>query len=223
MKPNRFLVFSGYLMAGYLILAPLAETLAALWPFHAGGAGWRYGATGLVSQSLMTPLLGLLIAVSLAVYCHHWVAARLLAVFSAVGGVAALIAIPLFTLDALQMRGQVPVEQSTSMGAFNAATVSALLMMAATVAITFALARGAWVGTRGTAQEARHNGEGATASFRVYSRTAWAEGEGLSPSLPSRAPINGSGNGIPVRDSKRVPRPEIQIQRWEAEGGSTGP
>jgi hypothetical protein len=225
MKPNRFLVFSGYLMAGYLVLAPLAETLAALWPFHSGDAGWRYGATGLVSQSLMTPLLGLLMAVGLAVYCHHWVAARLLAVLSAVGGVVALIAIPLFTLDALQVRGQVPVEQGTPLGAFGAATVSALLMMAATVAITFALARGAWAGTRGAAREARHNRDGTAASFKVYSPTAWAEAEvgGLSPSLPSGAATNGGGNGIPIGDSKRVPHPEIQIQRWGADSGSKGP
>jgi len=183
MKPNRSLVFSGYLIAGYLVLAPLAETFAALRPFRWGDAGWRYGAAGLVSQSLMTPLLGLLIAVGMAVYCHHRVATHLLAVLSAIGGGAALIAIPLFTLDALQVRAQVPVEAGTPLGGFGAATAWALLMMVATVAITFALARGAWAGRgRGAARELRHHD---ATSFKVYSARAvpWeaVQAEGGSP------------------------------------------
>lgn len=207
MKLNRFLVFSGYLMAAYLMLAPSAETLAALRPFRFADAGWRYGATGLVSQSLMTPLLGLVLAVGVAVYCGHRVRARFLAVASALGGFVTLMAIPLFTLDALEMRTLVPADQGAPTGAFDVATVSALVMMTAAVALAFALALGAWAGTRQTTSDVRQRHAPAAPSAGIV----------------SAAPRSGAKAAAswPAGEKKRMARREIQ--RWESEGGFTGP
>jgi hypothetical protein len=148
MKPNRALAFSGYAIAAYLVLVPLLETFLQLWPLRVGDARWRYGATGVMSQSLMTPLLGLLLAVGVAVYLGHRARARILAVLSALASVVTLVVIPLFVLDALEMRSLLPRDQGAPTGSFDVATVAALAKMMATVGIGSALAWGAWVGTR---------------------------------------------------------------------------
>ncbi len=140
MRPNRYLTFSGYLMALYLCSVPLAETLIAAWPLQLGDPGWRYGATGLFSQALMTPLLGLLLAVCLAVYLQHRVLSLALAVVSGLVALLTIAVIPLFLLDAIQMRARVG---DGATAAFDVATVFALLKMGATVLMGFAMALGA--------------------------------------------------------------------------------
>jgi hypothetical protein len=159
MKPNRALAFGGYAIAAYLVLAPLTETFLQLWPFRIGDARWRYGAAGVMSQSLMTPLLGLLLAVGIAVYLGHRTRARLLAALSTLGSLVTLIVIPLFVLDAVEMRALLPRDQGAPTGSFDVATAAALLKMVAAVIIGLALARGAWVGTRGVVAAGRAQSE----------------------------------------------------------------
>ena len=140
MRPNRHLTFGGYLMALYLITVPLAETLIGVWPLQLGDAAWRYGATGLLSQALMTPLLGLLLAVYLAVYVQHRALSWALAVVSGLVAVFMIAVIPLFLLDMLEMRAQVG---DAVTAAFDVATGFALLKMGAAVLVCFVMARGA--------------------------------------------------------------------------------
>ncbi len=109
----------------------------------------------LASESLPIPLLGLLLAVVLAVHGNHWILGRLLAVASAVGGLVALVVIPLFAMDTLDARAGAAAAQRTS----DLATLGALLGLVATVVFAFAVARGAWVGTDDAAWDARHSGK----------------------------------------------------------------
>jgi hypothetical protein len=171
---NGFLVIGGYVLAGYLILAPLAEHSAAGWPTHLGYAyaDWRSGAAGPGPQSLTTPLLGLFLAVVLAVRCGHRILARLLAVASAVGGLIALVAIPLFTLESLDISAEAAAGQRGLVGAFDLTAVGPLLVLVATAVITLALARGAWVGAGAAAWDARHHEDRAASSFKIYSRAS---------------------------------------------------
>lgn len=169
-------MFGGYLMALYLVTVPLAETLIAVWPLQVGDAAWRYGATGLLSQALMTPLLGLLLAVGLAVYAEHRALSRALAVISGVCAVFIIVVIPLFLLDMLEMRGQV-VDEATR--AFDVATVFALLKMGATVLMGFAMALGA----RSAARVMRETTK-PTATPLIVSATRAPREEALSPRDP---------------------------------------
>jgi hypothetical protein len=212
---NGFLVFGGYVLAGYLIVAPLAEYLAAVWPVRLGYAHWGSGAAGLGSRSLMTPLLGLFLAVVLAVRCDHWILARLLAVASGVGGLIALVAIPLFAVDALEMRAGVAAGQRGLVGAFDLATVGALLVLMATVAITFALACGAWVGTGAAAWDARHGGSRTAASFKIYSRASEPIPRTPGPSRRSSRGVGEEGGPRHAGGSRRQPK---EGDRWEELG-----
>ena len=88
----------------------------------------------------MTPLLGLFLAVCLAVYLQHRVLSLALAVVSGLVALLTIAVIPLFLLDAIQMRARVG---DGATAAFDVATVFALLKMGATVLMGLAMALGA--------------------------------------------------------------------------------
>lgn len=204
---NGFVVFGGYVLAGCLILAPLAEYLAAGRPLHLRRVDWRLGVGEVGLRSLVTPLLGFLLATVLATRCHHWILARLLAGASAVGGLIALVAIPLVTLGALDMSAGGATGWRGLAAAFDLATVGLLLVLMATVVVTFALARRTWVGTRDAAWDARHVNRTA---FKIHfpASAPDAETEAVSASrlegpLTGAASSAGAGaadrrNGVPA-------------------------
>lgn len=99
-----------YLACAVLILSPLIDMGATLWPFRYGESGWRYGAVGLLSGFLLTPLLGTVMAMVLATSLSHRTLLRLLGVFSLACGIGLLLGTGLFTFDALQVRSQLPPE-----------------------------------------------------------------------------------------------------------------
>ncbi len=180
MRPNRLLTLGGYLVTLYLVTVPLAETLIAVWPLQLGDASWRYGAVGLFSQALMTPLLGLLLAVCLALYVQHRVMLRALAVVSGLGALLTIAVIALFLLDAIEMRARL-VDAAT--GAFDVATVFALLKMGATALTGFAMALGAMSAARAMKEATRKR----TAAPLVVFAAGGRRKEALSPLDPPSA------------------------------------
>jgi hypothetical protein len=145
MSANRPLALAGYLICVYLGVVPITETVLGLWPPSFGEVAWRYGAAGLFTQAFMTPLLGLCLAVALAVHLDHRRMVRFLALVSGAGALLTLIVLPLFVLDLVQMRGSVNEGAET---AFDIASLSAVLKMSATILIGGAIAVGGWRATR---------------------------------------------------------------------------
>lgn len=127
-------------MALLLVLFPLTDALSTVWPLRPGEFQWRFGAVGLFSQALMTPLLGVVLALVTAHILEHRVVLRILAVLAALGGVLLLVVLAGFALDAAQMRGQVRPELK---GNFDVASIAAAmkLLLAATLALVVT-----WVG-----------------------------------------------------------------------------
>jgi hypothetical protein len=123
MNRAHYIAAPAYFVASLLILFPLLDTVLSIWPLQMGEVSWRFGAVGLFSRAVMTPLLGLLLAFAVAVLLEHRLMTRAIAV---VGGLTALaiagVSI-LFVLDALQMRAQVRPEAKT---AFDVASAVAL-------------------------------------------------------------------------------------------------
>jgi len=145
MTPTRSFIASLYLMAALLVLVPLAEATSSVWPFRPGEVIWRYGAAGLYSRVLVTPLLGVLLASGTAVVFKH---ARTLRVFSVAAFAGALVLAlwsGLFVLDALQMRPQV---HPAGLAPFYAASLQALARMGLCAVLAGLIARGAWVMSR---------------------------------------------------------------------------
>ena len=128
MKSNRWLTSAGYLLAAYLILVPLTETALAVVPVGLGDPTWRFGAVGLFSRALMTPLLGVMIALAIALALAHRRAMQTLSGLCALGGVVLLVALPFFLLDGARMRDVLPVEDQGSVGIVVASASLKLLL-----------------------------------------------------------------------------------------------
>ena len=96
-----------YVVAIMLIVATLSDALPALWPFRLGAAEWRFGAVGLMSSALMTPLLGAFLILAAAAALDHrrvltvssWLLFALVVVLVAVAVV--------FALDFLEVRTRI--------------------------------------------------------------------------------------------------------------------
>ncbi len=98
------------LFAVLLIVVPAMELADAVWPVGLGNAEWRFGAVGLLSNTLLEPLLGSAIIIVVATLSDK---RRILVNMSVINGLAALllfVAIPLFMLDSIELRSRVPPE-----------------------------------------------------------------------------------------------------------------
>lgn len=95
------------LFAVLLVALPLMDWVGAVWPVEPGDAEWRFGAVVLLSDALVLPLLGLIIlAVVGAVGEKKWLQ-ETTAGLSGLAATPLLVALPVFLLDALEMRGDV--------------------------------------------------------------------------------------------------------------------
>lgn len=158
MKANRSLVFVFYAMTVLMITLPLLETLLTVWPVRLGDVAWRFGAAGLFSRALMTPLLGLTLLTVLALVLAHRKAMMTTAVLALLGALVLVVADVLFVLDALQMRAQVRAEART---AFDLASLLAFFKISTSFVVTAVLALAAWKVARGTRKAARGEPGGA--------------------------------------------------------------
>ena len=128
-----------YCVAALLVVTPLGDFASGVWPWRATALDWRFASSGLLSGFLLTPLLGALIAISVAAARGS---SRLLRLFGIVTlGAGAICAVVLmgFMLDAVQLRSSIPAEQRRS---FMDASVKAFLKY------VMASAASCWLGVR---------------------------------------------------------------------------
>lgn len=143
----RQLASCAYLVAFTLICIPLFDASMSLVPFHLGTAQWRFGAVGLLSNALMIPVIGVLLAVTTAVTLGHERMQRVLAIASWIVAVMLIIGLAGFALDALQTRSAVQPAMQLSFRVASLTAAAKLLLGA----ITFvAFARGSRVTRRRT-------------------------------------------------------------------------
>ena len=119
------LLKSGYLVAVLLVLGPLLDAVVRTWPMRLGDERWRYGTTGILLNTLTTPLLGVFMAMVIAAALEHRRTLRVIAGVTLVAGVTVLAAIAAFGLDYLQLRASVTAE---AMGGFDAASRKAIVL-----------------------------------------------------------------------------------------------
>jgi hypothetical protein len=140
MRENRALYLAGYALALTLVLIPLSEAALAVFPPRPLATEWRVGSIGIFTEALMTPVLGLAIAVVVARVSGHPRAFRALGGLSAILAGLLVISAGVFTLDSLKTRPQVRPEALTT---FNAATLQALMKMVLSGAVLGLLGAGA--------------------------------------------------------------------------------
>jgi len=107
-----------------LVALPALDLVANIWPLRFGDVGWRYGAAGLMSGYLLTPLLGLLLAWVVASLGRHRRAMLITSVFAVFGALVLVVIVLGFALDALQVRSGISPE---NMSHFEIGALKALL------------------------------------------------------------------------------------------------
>jgi hypothetical protein len=110
MKLNRPLIAAAYLVALLMVLLPMIEILLSVWPLRFNQTAWRFGTVGLFSQAAMTPLVGAILLFATAFFLGHRKSLLAAGVVTGIIAVVLLATIPLFGLDAVQMRSQVRAE-----------------------------------------------------------------------------------------------------------------
>jgi hypothetical protein len=102
----RIVVRTATLAGALLVVVPLLN-LVNTWPLNPSSASWRFGAFGLLANTLLLPVIGALLLTAAAA----WVSGRrrlwTLALLSGGATVGLLVFLGLFALDALQQRSEV--------------------------------------------------------------------------------------------------------------------
>lgn len=143
MTDSRQIAVPAYLVSFALIVMPLADVMTTLFPWRLMDSRWRFGAVGLISNALLLPIAGLLIAYIVATVLNHWTLRRVLGALALVGAAIAVVALGLFALDALQTRAAVRPEMRLSfMVASLAAATKTLVAGVTFIAIGLAALRG---------------------------------------------------------------------------------
>jgi hypothetical protein len=129
-----------YLIALLLVVTPAIDFLSGIQPIAFANLQWRFGAVGLMSGFLLTPLLGMAIAIGVASYADHGVVQRILAVLNlTICGVFVAILV-MFVLDVTQLNSAV---QGESVAQFRSAAWKALVKHFAFIVAT------GWLGGAG--------------------------------------------------------------------------
>lgn len=139
------LALPAYLVGALLILIPLGEGILSTRPMTPGALTWRYGASGVLSSALLTPVLGLLLVAFVATLVEHRRMLRTTAILSLAGATILTFVVGLFVLDALQLRSQIIAEARVS---YQWATAQALFRMLALLVTCAVLGVAAWKSSR---------------------------------------------------------------------------
>jgi hypothetical protein len=164
MNNYRQLAPGAYLVAFLLFFIPFFDATLSLAPFHLASSQWRFGAFGLLSNALMLPAAGALIAVVTGIAAGH---PRALRAFSVLGWLLVVILLAstvLFSLDALQSRRLIRPEMQLS---YYVATATAFGKLVLGMIAFLFLARGSRL-DRGVSREST------TAPIRAFSKRDFA-------------------------------------------------
>lgn len=107
-EPVHGVARAGYLIGPLLILLPLVDAVPVLFSPNFSDLRWRFGATGILSGALMTPLFGLFVVMSAAAVLGHRRLQRALAWLCLPLAVVLVAAGVIFALDAIEVHHIAP-------------------------------------------------------------------------------------------------------------------
>jgi hypothetical protein len=110
-----------------LIASPMADLMAALLPMRAGEVSWRFGAYGLLTNALVTPIVGLAIVEVVSGLQHRRNTTAAIAAICAALALLLVGGFALFVLDYLQLRTAVG---ANARGPYDSAAIKAMIVAA---------------------------------------------------------------------------------------------
>lgn len=129
-----------YFVAFLLVATPVLDFVSGVLPLRPANIEWRFASVGLLSGFLLTPLLGIILAMTVAAIAEHATFQRILAFANL--AVTALFAILLvaFVLDIVQLRSVVQAEAKAQFQ--SAAWKAVVKYLAFLMALTWLALRG---------------------------------------------------------------------------------
>jgi hypothetical protein len=121
MEQNRPLARAGYLLAASLFAVPLIDAIMPLLPLRLSEERWRWSAVGQVSNLLLVPLVGILLAIAVTVIVDDRRVRRVLGIICGLLALALAIMSVSFVLDYFQIRTAVipRLRQASSMASIT--------------------------------------------------------------------------------------------------------
>jgi hypothetical protein len=141
MRSTKHLALPTYGVGALLVFLPLLDFVLSIFPIRLGDASWRFGAEGILSRALLTPVLGLLIWFLVASFLEHRLMLRLIVGICALIDLVLVVVVVSFILDSLQVRGQFTPEAKV---AFMATAITALVKHGSFFLVSFALGAASW-------------------------------------------------------------------------------
>jgi hypothetical protein len=149
-------------LAFALFITPLLDASSRILPMRPGEVGWRFGAMGIVFNTLVTPLLGLFLAMLAAAVLEHRRTLRTLSVASYVATVVVALSLVLFVFDYLQARAGVVADRRN---AVDVVSWKALFLGALGMIVAAGFGRAGWNASRVTAKTDKTETERTTAKL----------------------------------------------------------
>lgn len=176
----RRLRLPAYIVIGYITIGSLADVLISTQPALIHDVRWRLGVGTLLTGASGTELLGAILFLAFAVAAVDQVALWTGFSLSLLIGLGYVAAAGGFTLDSLQMRGQIRPEMLTR---YNIGTIWTVVRLAFTGLVFLGIAIAAWRAARAVAR-AVDRGAASPAATLVVGAQALA-GAGAPPARPS--------------------------------------
>jgi len=94
-----------YPVGALLILAPLADVLAAAWPLRVGEAAWRFGAFGLEFQAILLQVLGFALLLGTSALLGQRALLRGVSVAALLAAIGLCFGVTRFVMDYRELHG----------------------------------------------------------------------------------------------------------------------
>jgi hypothetical protein len=115
---GRSIVWALYAVALVLLVSPLVDLVGAVWPPRMGEVSWRFGAFGLTTSALVSPILGFAMLKVAGVLLDHRGVVRTVAVIDLILMLVLLGGLAFFALDFVQLRATLA---ASSLGQYDMA------------------------------------------------------------------------------------------------------
>lgn len=130
-----------YAVAFGFILPSTLEFLLVSYPYRFGSMQWRFGAVGLLFNTvLLPPLVGLTIMAFAAVQLDHRRVARVVSILALIVGAVLVLLIPFFILDYVQLRKMLANPQQLRAYDFTSMKAMAVGLLMLVIAVALGIA-----------------------------------------------------------------------------------
>lgn len=141
-----------YFVAFLLMVTPTMDFVTSILPLRWDSIEWRFATVGLLSGFLLTPLLGVVIAMAVAHLAGHLRFQRIMAIVNATLTASFIALFVLFMLDVFQLKS---IVQAEALEAFNSAATKAAVKHVAFILALGWLSYGGFRVSRWTVREVR--------------------------------------------------------------------